>query len=233
MSITPMTELNERMKSVEMPARVRKLPVSPAGYPTPWFVAWFDGVKPCESGRGTPDFRVIDSPKIKMAMNGKRCWICGEPLGVFLAFTIGPMCSINRVISEPPSHRECAVFSATACPFLSQPRMKRNASDLPVSGANQPAGIHIDRNPGVVCVWITKTYRPFNPMVGHPGVLFRIGDPVQTLWFAKGRQATRQEVVESIHSGLPSLMEIAKSEGADAVAHLNRQVVASLPLLPA
>ena len=114
-----MTELNERMRAVSMPPRIRRLPVSPAGFPVPWFIQWFDGGKPCAPGDGVPDFRVFDAGKLRLAIKARRCWVCGGQLGVHLAFVIGPMCSINRVISEPPSHRECAVFSATACPFLS------------------------------------------------------------------------------------------------------------------
>ena len=58
-------------------------------------------------------------------MREKRCWVCGDPLGVHLTFPIGPMCALNRTISEPPSHHECASWSARNCPFLSRPHMVR------------------------------------------------------------------------------------------------------------
>src|ERR1041385_2432550 len=92
----------------ELPARLRKLPVE-RGYPVPWFVAFVDGHY---------DFRVIGPGKIARAVQENRCWICGDTLGSYLCFPIGPMCAINRVTSEPPSHRECAEWSARACPFL-------------------------------------------------------------------------------------------------------------------
>jgi hypothetical protein len=94
-------KLNERMKQFDLPQRIRQLPISPAGFPAPWFVAWFRDGKPCDPGQGTPDFRVIDTPKIGIAIRQKRCWVCGGFLGRHLAFVIGPMCAINRVISEP------------------------------------------------------------------------------------------------------------------------------------
>lgn len=226
--------LNERMAAMTIPDRIKRLPVSPAGFPVPWFIQWFDDGKPTDFGVGTPDFRVIDPHKMTLAVKKNRCWICGGQMGVHLAFVIGPMCAINRVISEPPSHRECAIFSATACPFLTQPRMRRNEKNLPVDPvANAPAGIHLDRNPGATCVWLTKTYQPFRTQVGGPGVLFRIGPPEEILWFANGRPATRQEVVTSIDGGLPSLAEMAMQEGAQAIDALKQQIAAAMPLLPA
>jgi hypothetical protein len=35
------------------------------------------------------------------------------------SFVVGPMCGINRNSAEPPSHKECAQWSARNCPFLS------------------------------------------------------------------------------------------------------------------
>jgi hypothetical protein len=85
-----------------MPDRIRRLPISPAGFPVPWFVAWFKDGKPCPVGDGTPDFRVADTRKMGKAVNQHYCWTCGGPMGVFKCFILGPMCAINRVITEPP-----------------------------------------------------------------------------------------------------------------------------------
>ncbi len=141
------------------------------------------------------------------------------------------MCAINRVISEPPSHRECAEFSAMGCPFLSQPRMRRNEVDLP-SDIRAAAGHGLKRNPGVACIWITQSYKPFRAHMGNSGVLFQIGDPVEVLWFAQGREATRAEVLASIDSGYPALEELAVAQGAEAVAELHRYRERAMPLLP-
>jgi hypothetical protein len=211
-----------------LPQRMKKLLLDHRGFPVPWFVAWLDDGKPCEPGRGSPDFRVIDTPKLGIAVRQRRCWICGQPLGVHLAFLIGPMCAVNRVISEPPSHRECAVFAATACPFLSEPRMRRNEKDLPEH--SDAAGFGLKRNPGAVCVWVTRSYKTFRPHAGAPGLLFKIGEPEETLWFANGRSATRAEVMESIESGLPLLR--AEQEGAGAVIALQSAVRQAMTLVP-
>jgi hypothetical protein len=139
------------------------------------------------------------------------------------------MCAVNRVISEPPSHFGCAEFSAKACPFLSRPRMRRNEKDLPEG--KEPAGIGLKRNPGVVCLWVTSAYTTFNVHAGQPGILFKIGEPERTFWFAEGRPATREEVMLSINSGLPLLR--ADEEGPKAVAELERMYIKAMELIPA
>jgi len=221
-----MTGYNAKVLAAPMPDRIKKLPISPQGYPVPWFVPWIgDDGKQSETGIGTPDFRMMDSDKFKQALKHNRCWICGELMGVFKAFTIGPMCSINKVIGEPPQHRECAIYSATVCPFLSKPKMKRNTiSPMPdgiVPGA--PAGFHLARNPGACCVWVTKSFRAFRPQVGGDGILFSLGNPVEVQWFCEGRKATRAEVMASIESGYPQLLHLARQDGSEAIAALERQ----------
>lgn len=217
-----MSEYNKSLAGFEIPLRLKSLPISPKGWPVPWFVGWIKNGKPCKPGDGEPDFRTMDGDKFKLALRQHRCWVCGGLLGIHKAFTIGPMCAINRVISEPPSHRDCAIFSAQVCPFLSQPRMRRNEKDLPEETTG-PAGFHLKRNPGAICVWITKSYRAFRPRHGGDGILFSLGHPLEVLWFAEGRKATRSEVMASINSGYPSLLEIAAQEGPSALEALERQ----------
>ncbi|MGF6641843.1 hypothetical protein [Paraburkholderia sp. MM6662-R1] len=192
-----------------MPDRIRRLPVSEKGYPVPYFVAWIDGV---------PDFRVSDPEKLVKCVRQYRCWICGEPLSRYVAFNIGPMCAVNRISAEPPSHTDCALFAAKACPFLTLPKAVRRESNLPAE-ISDPAGVMIDRNPGVALVWITKEFRRMRAD-GGAGVLFQIGDPTETFWFAEGREATTQEVMDSIASGLPILQKLATQDGPEAVREL-------------
>ncbi len=200
---------------------IKRLPISPKGFPVPWFVAWIDGV---------PDFRVVRKGGIPDAHNKHLCWVCGEALGRTFAMTLGPMCVINRTISEPPAHRDCAVYSATACPFLSNPRMRRNAVGIPTGIVAAP-GHGISRNPGAVAVWLTRGYRPFRTPDG--GVLFTFDDPTEVLWYAEGRTATRAEVEASITSGIHLLEAEAEREGTEAVAALTRARAAAMTYLPA
>jgi hypothetical protein len=198
-------------------ARLARLPIDARGYPIPWFVAWVD-----QDGRKVPDFRVVDSAKFVLAVKERRCWVCGVPLGRWLAFPIGPMCAITRTTSEPPCHLECAEWSARNCPFLVNPSRGRDTANLP-SEHEQAAGFGLTRNPGVVAVWLTRGYDVFQVREGNRGVLITMGDPAQVTWWREGRRATVEEVETSINGGFPALMELAKLQGPFAVEELGRQ----------
>lgn len=201
------------------PDRIAKLPVNHAGYPAPYFVAWIDG---------QPDFRVIGRGRLDDAMRFNLCWLCGQPRGANAAFVIGPMCAINRISAEPPSHRDCAIYAATACPFLTTPGMVRRENRLP-EDATDPDGEMIRRNPGVALVWVTRTWK----LLAHHR-LFDVGDPIETLWYAEGREATRSEVLASIDSGLPILRDAANGEPRPdrALAELDAQHQTALRYVP-
>lgn len=192
--------LNASIRDIPLPDRLRWRPVSDEGFPVPWFVEWIDG---------KPDFRVMSAEKWVKAVKRDLCWICGNTLGRFKVFTVGPMCAVNRTSAEPPSHRDCAQYAVKACPFLTRPRMRRNSVDLPAH--KNPGGIMLERNPGCTLLWITHDYRVINAG-GSP--LLKMGEPVEITAYAEGRLATRAELNASVASGLPALAEIAESEGA-------------------
>ncbi len=163
------------------------------------------------------------------AGHGIKCWICGEPLGRWLAFPIGPMCAITRTISEPPSHLECVEWSVRNCPFLTQSSMVRRDDDLPTD-AREAAGHGIKRNPGVTCVWVTRSFEVFNDGRGKP--LFTIGDPDRVMWWCEGRTATAAEVDASVTTGLPILMAAAQRDGKFAVEALGKVYERARALFP-
>lgn len=212
-----MKELNKRIQGLDIPSRMRSLKISDEGYPIPYFVPYV---------KGKPDFRGMDGQKFGVCVRHKRCWLCGEPLGKYMTFVIGPMCAVNRVSSEPPSHRGCAEYAAMACPFLTQPRMRRNEKDLP---EGEVAGIMITRNPGVSLLWTTQEYRVFR---AGEGVLFKVGDPMEVRFYAEGRKATREEIMTSITTGLPTLRAMAEKEGDDSVKELDKNYTAAMTLVP-
>jgi hypothetical protein len=216
---------------VAIPPRVAGLPFDPQrGVPVPWFVTWFDeSGNPCRNGEGKPDFRVITGARLKRAYLHSLCWICGGPMGTFKTFVIGPMCAVNRISSEPPSHLDCAEYAACACPFLAKPHMRRREHNLP-EGHVAPPGNMIARNPGVALLWTTKRFRII-PAEGAHGFLFEIGDPEHVRWFAEGRKATRAEVLESIDSGLPALRSLAR--GAADLGVLDQMHEVALRYVPA
>lgn len=195
---------------IDMPERIARLKVDKRGYPVPHFVMWFDG---------QPDFRVIKPGVVGNCVRNHLCWICGQPLGVRLAFVIGPMCCINRVSSEPPSHKECAVFAARNCPFLATPMAKRREKGLPEDISVLEG--HLPHNPGVTAVWITKHYQ-VTPL--QSGLLFEVGTPLSVAFYAEGRLARRAEIDAAVEKGFPFAVEIAKQQGGNfQVLELMRQ----------
>lgn len=197
-----------------LPPSMVHLPIDPGrGYPVPWFVAWVDG---------KPEFRMADGAKLATAVQQDRCWVCGrrnDPGRV--TFLVGPMCGVNRVSAEPPSHLVCARYSAKNCPFLSKPGMVRRDHEA-VAAAGTCAGEMIARNPGVSLLWTTTHARTFGD--GKGGVLFHLAEPTALECWAEGRPATPEEVERSILTGLPKLEQLALADGPEACEALARMV---------
>lgn len=204
-----MSETFTRPELTPAPERIRFLPVDKRGYPIPWFVDYLNG---------EPEFRAMDPAKWKRAIKERLCWVCGGKLGSYLAFTIGPMCVINRTTAEPPSHLECARWSCMNCPFIARPHMRRREDEIINNSAPVAGGIMIARNPGAMAIWITRSYRVWSPAKGE--ALIALGDPHSIEWYAEGRAATREEVAESVRTGLPFLEEVARKQrgGMEALA---------------
>lgn len=213
-------------KFVFVPPRIKKLKRNAAGYPVPFFVEWIEGA---------PDFRVVSRGKIEDCVLFKLCWICGDKLGSNKAFVVGPMCAINRTSSEPPSHRECAIFATKVCPFMVNPEMRRRETNLP--DHNEMPGVGLKRNPGVSLIWMTHDYKCFQVEMDtangvQPGVLFKMGEPDDMIWMARGQEATAEQIAESIESGIPSLMAMAEQQGPEAVEALNELHNGLLEMIP-
>lgn len=92
----------------------------------------------------------------------------------------------------------------------------------------EQSGSAIMRNPGVALVWVTLDYRL---MRLDNGVLFRVGVPIETRWYCEGRPATRVEVLESIQSGLPALVEVARGSTLEEI-ELRNHIDDALKLVP-
>jgi hypothetical protein len=197
---------------------MQDLPVSKSGWVVPWFVDWLNG---------EPEFRAMDPRKWKRAIKEERCWVCGHKLGSWLVFVIGPMCAINRVSSEPPSHLGCARWSAQNCPFLSRPHMIRREAGEAELIPNQ-AGVGIMRNPGVTLLWTTRDYEVFQT---EGGPLIQVGEAAAVEWWAEGKPATRAQVEHSIETGLPALEELAAKQegGMQALREKHQQLHRWLP----
>jgi hypothetical protein len=209
--------LNERIKDIPIPEKMRRLLISDRGFPIPKFVPYVDG---------KPEFRGMDGRHLTECVKRKLCWLCGEPLGVHMTFVLGPMCVINRNNAEPPCHYRCAEYAAKACPFLAQPKMRRNEKDGGIGGV--VAGIAIRRNPGVALLWTTRSY---HTKMDRNGLLFTPGDPEHIEAYCEGRSATLNEVMHSVATGLPILLDMAKEDGDEALVLCHQMIDSGIGLL--
>lgn len=217
-----------------IPDRIAALPVDARGYPVPFFVQWLlhigeTSVAASPNVEGAePDFRITNPVHLKACVTESLCWVCGQRLGVHRAYVIGPMCAINHNSAEPPSHVECAEWSARACPFLTKPNMKRREDELSLASKQNVAGIMIERNPGVTLVWIVRNHLKIW-RDGLGGILFDIGDPERVHWYREGRTATLEECIESINSGIENLLAVCEGpEERNEVMERRDRLVASL-----
>jgi hypothetical protein len=69
-------------KVTPIPRRMRHLPCDERGFVVPWFA--------CHDDTGRPHISLRDDEKWWEAVRRDRCWLCGQPLGVFKAFVATP-----------------------------------------------------------------------------------------------------------------------------------------------
>lgn len=185
----------------DAPARVARLPADPRGFPVPWFVAWRDGV---------PHFPAVDAEKLGVAWRDERCWVCGDKLGAWRGWVVGPMSVIEGATPEPPSHCDCAAFAVIACPHLTS----AHARPSPVHGAAQGYAAQanvVQVASGATAIWVTKG-RGATPFQAGGGMLFLLDEPARLDWYAGPRRATADEVRKAVAVGLPILRRAAEAE---------------------
>lgn len=203
-----------------IPLRMRARPVDARGYPVPWFVAQPEDGKPW-------DFRVVRPGGMSEAIMRDSCWLCGQPMGRYKVFVLGPMSAMQRLTSEPPCHLDCAEFAVRACPFILNPDMARSPRALP----GDAIAIQVENaNPGIYCLWKTFHYIPRRTRsytASMDGIALEVGDPEGSVeWMRAGERATRLEVELSIERSLPRLLT-AYSE--PTVRFLVERIQAVLP----
>lgn len=220
-----------RPELTPLPDHMLGLPID-RGYPVPYFVEWvIDGRSaPPGDPRSRPDFRIMSQRRLNRCVKDTLCWVCGSEIKTEASFVIGPMCVVNRTSAEPPSHHDCATWSAINCPFLSRPRARRRDHSELVTG--EMPGVGLERNPGVTIVWVTSGFYAFRAP-NNGGRLFHIGEPVSFTCWREGRPATGEEIKESIATGLPALMALAEDEGVAAVYELRAVARRAVKLLVA
>lgn len=210
-----------------LPKNMRELPVDERGYPVPFFVAW---------PNDKPDHRITDQKKLYLCVKNRLCWVCGKPIiDATMNFVVGPMCVVNRISSEPPSHMSCAIYAVRTCPFMTHSAAQRRDVNKP--NGVKSLGIMLKRNPGVQALWSTcigfkAIPARFNEAGEGEGILFQMGEPRLVMWWREGKVATPEEVRESVESGLPALVEAAEAGGPEACRELANMVEEAKRFLP-
>lgn len=193
---TPSPAVEVPTPAVPVPRRMARLPRDRHQRVVPWFVGYVDG---------QPDHRVIREQGRTEAVRLNICFLCGQGLGAYKSFAIGPMCTVNRVTAEPAQHRDCATYAVRACPFLTTPGMRRRPN-LPVNTVAPDGEMH-PRNPGVCVIWTTRRW------ARKPGYqLFDLGEPTEVTWWREGRPATYSEALDALVSGMEILGEAAAKD---------------------
>jgi hypothetical protein len=200
------------MRFRTLPEKMQALPLDGRCFPIPWFVAFVSG---------KPEFRLSDPRKIVEGWQREVCWVCGGRLSAYRAWVIGPASAVEGASPEPPSHLECGRFSATACPFLSNPAARRNRRSLPANYS--PGADMIDANTNVTALWITKG-RGADLIRTSQGILFKLKPPERIEWFSKGREALNAEASFGLSAAVIELRPHSEREGVASVRDFEQRL---------
>lgn len=172
MSVT-MESGPREVRQTPMPERIAALPRDGRGYPVPWFVPVIDG---------KPDMQLLDERKQLRAIKERRCAVCGEPVGYWIAFITGPLGVANRVVNDPGMHEECARYAIAVCPFIARAGARRAAKHHPDS---ERAIGGVDARPDRMALYVTRSYRAISP--DGRNVLIRMAPAARIEWFVDGQ----------------------------------------------
>ena len=203
--------------TVPMPPRIAALPRTASGLPIPWFVPVVDG---------KPEFRAASAAKVGEALKGKRCWVCGQPNGVYLCHVVGVQTTLSGDAPEPPCHMSCAEYAVQTCPFL----LGGAVNDRPnPEGYSFPADATLDGN-DMVAIWATRDSRLFRR---GERTLFEMAAPTSLSWWAGGRRAARHEILAAYDRAVKDIAARIQANGtAVDVRHLERMIMTTHAFIP-
>ena len=109
-------------------------------------------------GPGGPvvDFTTINTTTSTGLAVARRCSLCGDPMGYWVAFLGGPRAAELMRYSDPPGHPECMTAALSLCPHIALGRHRRARADR--LGGGIPPGSHGDK-PDRYVLGITRSYR--------------------------------------------------------------------------
>lgn len=187
---------------VEVPRYMRGRPIW-NGFYVPYFVTWYkDRRQVHESVAGAePSFPTIDKTREALCRRRRYCWICGRQMGTFKCFVMGPLAALQRISSEPPSHRECAVYAVQVCPFMIGGYDMVDAPDT-INDDQQVFEEMSTKNEQLNVIWVCHDYtlQPADPSRGL--FIYQMGQPSDVLLYHRGRPATLAQAVERVTNAI-------------------------------
>lgn len=191
-----------------MPTSIQHLPLDPRGYPVPVTVPW---------ASGRPKFASMSSARTLLIARHGLCGICGLALGagepywrnsdaddadIFEAVLEAGTDVVGIRSPEAGGHRECVLFAAMTCPFLSQDASRRTeATDG--SGATRPKGERRGRE-GLVTAHQGWEFEASASFIG-----FHLGKLLQMSRYERG-----EELVEELKVAMAEAPERVERPGA-------------------
>ena len=103
------------------------------------------------------DFTTINTTTATNLAARRRCSLCGEPIGYWVAFLGGPRAAELMVYADPPGCPDCMRAAMRVCPYIALGRHRRARADRPGAGII-PTGASADK-PDRWLLGITRAYR--------------------------------------------------------------------------
>jgi hypothetical protein len=125
-------------------------PIDDRGRPVP-FTAVVDQA-------GHPDFTAVDVSRALQCARERRCGVCGQRLGYWIAFLGGPKAAEARTYLDAPmcgGPGECAEMSLELCPHISREATRR--ARRAGAGVVEPEVLDMDK-PAVWVLYLTRDF---------------------------------------------------------------------------
>jgi hypothetical protein len=123
------------------------------------------------------DFTTINTTTATRLAAARRCSLCEEPMGYWVAFLGGPRAAELMRYADPPGHPACMTAALTLCPYIAIGRHRRASTDRPGAGMMPPGadGTKPDR----YVLGITRRYE--TRFIPHDGYTVYFPAPFKTV----------------------------------------------------
>ena len=106
------------------------------------------------------DFTTINTTTATRLATDRRCSLCSEPMGYWVAFIGTPRTVELLRFTDPPGHPECVNAALVLCPHIAIERHRRARGDRPARASCRPVRTGTNR-PGGPWVVLTGLPDPF------------------------------------------------------------------------